>query len=61
MFDEGLTKSCLLNIFKLSKDIVRQQISVDDVIRKSAQKQSVKSAIKFEYFEEAEDVPDPSD
>ena len=56
-----LTNSCLLNIFKLNKEIVRQQISVDGVRRESAQNQSVKSAIKVEYFEEAEYVPDPSD
>lgn len=61
-FDEGLPKHCILNVFMMNEEIVKNaDCSVDDVIHGIAKQIPVKSDIKVEYFEEAEDVPDPRD
>ncbi len=61
-FEEGLPKYCILNIFRMNEEIVKNdECDVDDVIHGMAKELPIKSDIKVEYFEEAEDVPDPGD
>lgn len=61
-FEEGLPKRYILNIFQMNEEIVKNEdCDVDDVIHGMAKQIPVKSDIKVEYFEEAADVPDPSE
>ena len=61
-FEEGLPKQYILNIFAMNEEIVKNEdCDVDDVIHGMAKQIPVKSDIKVEYFEEAADVPDPSE
>lgn len=61
-FEEGLPKQCILNVFNLNEEIVKQDdVGVDYVITEMGKQLKVKSDIKVEYFEEAEDVPDPKE
>ncbi|CAH3196119.1 unnamed protein product, partial [Porites evermanni] len=57
-----LPKQCILNVFNLNEEIVKQDdVGVDYVITEMGKQLKVKSDIKVEYFEEAEDVPDPKE
>lgn len=60
-FEEGLPKENILNIFNLNREIIKKKIDVFNLIKEMAADLKVKSEIKVEFFEEAEDVPDPKE
>ena len=51
----------VLNVFKLIEENVKGDFNVEQIIEEMRKQTKVKSDIKVEYFEEAEDVPDPRD
>ena len=62
-FEEQLPKEMIMNIFENLDEILREQISPNELIHEMEknQKTSSKEPIECNFYESADDVPDPKE
>jgi len=62
-FEEQLPKEMMMNIYENRDEILREQISPNDLIHESAKnrKNLSKEPIECNFYESADDVPDPKE
>ena len=62
-FEEQLPKEMIMNIFENRDEILREQISPNELIHEVAKNQKTRSKEPIEciFYESADDVPDPKE
>jgi len=61
VFEEQLPKEMIMNIFENRDEILREQISLNELIHEmtNSRKTLSKESVECNFYESADDVPDP--
>jgi len=61
VFEEQLPKEMIMNIFENRDEILREQISLNELIHEmtNSRKTLSKDPVECNFYESADDVPDP--
>ena len=60
-FERKLPKEVILKLFELQKDIGKSNTNIESIIEGISKSCEMKSDIECNFFETADDVPDPPD